>query len=180
MSEQTQEKPENRDTVDFTTYAESGAQLYSDFFSDATRKRQGQLLISAILVILISHSLIEFTQGSLGGATFKVPDTTVLIWIARILCLYFIVVYMLGVLQDYQAFAFKERLIRYKIDKFIEQVRDKKLPIEDILDKYFKEEWLREEWRKMITSSVIEVASAAPSGFMGLISIFKTMFSFAV
>ena len=178
MDSNLQAKQEGENTIDFANFAESGSQLYSDFFSDPTRQRQGYLLTTAILVILISHSIIEFNQGSLGGVSFTIADQTVLIWSLRALCSYFIVAYLLSVLQDYQAFAFKEKLIRYKIYKFSKQVADKNIPIEDVVYEYVQDEWLQNEWRKTITSSVIEIASAASSPVTGALPLLKTISSF--
>ena len=102
-------------SIYFEKFSEYVAELYIDRFSDLTRKRQTNLLVCATLVILVRLSYLAPTTGNFGGLSFTFPNPTVLNVLGGLLCLYFLIIYITGFLQDMEASKSRENLIIMKI-----------------------------------------------------------------
>lgn len=84
--------------------AKASQELYSDYFSDLTRKRQSYLLLCSVISILVAFAFIEPTGGSF-IVDFIIPSNLEISKVvAGILSLYFLIIYLGGVLQDKKAY----------------------------------------------------------------------------
>lgn len=101
------------------TLSKVGQELFSDFLSDNSRNRQNYLLISSIFTILLAFTLISPGQTDIGGLIFSFTDPDIPLILASLICLYFLFVYGICVLQDWQVYKFRTlpsfRVIRKKL-----------------------------------------------------------------
>lgn len=137
------EKNQNSDkgslnpSIYFEKFSEYVSELYTDRFSDATRKRQANLLVCATLLILVRLSYLAPTTGSLGGLSFTFPTPTALNALGGFLCLYFLVIYIVGILQDIEALKPREMLVIMKIRALSTQ-----MDLGDDVNKQLREQFL--------------------------------------
>ena len=124
-------------SIYFEKFSEYVAELYMDRFSDLTRKRQTYLLTCATLVILVRLSYLAPTTGSFGGLSFTFPNPTALNVLGGFLCLYFLVIYITGFLQDIEASKLREKLIIMKL-----RALSKQMDLEGEVIKQLREQFL--------------------------------------
>lgn len=135
------------------TLSKVGQELFSDFLSDNSRNRQNYLLVSSVVTILLAFTLITPDQTDLGGIIFKFLSPDVPLLLSGLICLYFLLVYSICVLQDWEVYKFKTlpgfRAIRKKLVQSLDAITrrqhvnahddiDNSKAIRDIWNKYSK------------------------------------------
>ncbi len=84
------------------TVATLGKGLFRDFLSEITRKRQSALLISSTITLLLSFTIVTPTESNILGIKFSVSNTQILPFLAGFISLYFLLLYITGVMQDWE------------------------------------------------------------------------------
>lgn len=100
-----------------------GRELFVEIFTDATKKRQGNLLAWSVLTILLSLSYVTTEEGSLFGLKLKKTDLMPLTIIVTCVCTYFIIVFLLSVIRDLTANGYRFISLTPKIDRTIASLR---------------------------------------------------------
>lgn len=88
--------------------SEIGKELFTEFLSDESRKRQTNLLLSSIIAILLSFTLVKPTQISFGAIRIDSVNSQLFIFLSGLTCLYFITIYILSVTQDLEVYKFRK------------------------------------------------------------------------
>jgi len=88
--------------------SEIGKELFTEFLSDESRKRQTNLLLSSVIAILLSSTLIKPTQISIGVITTDSVNSKLLVFLSGLTCLYFIAIYILSIMQDLEVYKFRK------------------------------------------------------------------------
>lgn len=92
--------------------SEIGKELFTEFLSDESRKRQINLLLTSVIAILLSSALVKPTQISIGILTTDSVSITLLLILSGLTCLYFITVYTLSIMQDLEIYKFRKMPLR--------------------------------------------------------------------
>lgn len=90
------EKEKDLEEIYSKLVSEIGKELFTEFLSAESRKRQTNLLISSIIAILLSFTLIELTQISIGIITTDSVNSKLFVFLSGLTCLYFITIYILS------------------------------------------------------------------------------------
>ncbi len=90
------------DDVYFAMLSEYGKSVFNETLSDLSRQRQTSLLASSLITILLSLSIIGNVETDFFGIKFTFNNVEVIPIIAVLVCLYFLVTYLVGVSQDWQ------------------------------------------------------------------------------
>lgn len=92
--------------------SEIGKELFTEFLSEESRKRQTNLLVTSVIAILLSSALVKPTQISIGVLTTDSVNITLLVILSGLTCLYFITIYTLSILQDLEVYKFRKMPLR--------------------------------------------------------------------
>ncbi len=107
MDDKTNVKKAN-DTDFSNRLAVAGADIFEDPMSDVTRSRQNSLLMTSFLTILVSLAIITPTNGSVVGINFALNSN--IGFVLAVVTLYFLIVYLLSVYQDFKKYYYKQLL----------------------------------------------------------------------
>ena len=88
-------------------FSEYGTSIFQDPFSDLTHDRQNNLLLASFVTLILSSSLISVTGLSAGAINFTVNSPEVMQQAAGYASIYFLLAYILCVVQDLYAYKYK-------------------------------------------------------------------------
>jgi len=109
-----------KDDVGFLNrMATAGTNIFEDPMSDVTRSRQNYLLLISLVAILVSLTIITPTAGSVVGINFTVNSH--ISFVLTIVILYFLVVYLISVYQDFKKYRYKNLLSWFALDNLIRE-----------------------------------------------------------
>ena len=128
----------------FDSLSSVGKEFFSEFLSELTRKRQTAVLISAFIAILVSFTLVSPTETDVAGIKFSFINSSVINPLAGVVCVYFLLVYVISVLQDLELhryrtmpFLFRQEQIAHRVENEIKE-RERRLAE---LRRIFDEKW---------------------------------------
>lgn len=124
--------------------AKASQELYADYLSDLTRKRQGYLLLCSVITILVAYAFIQPTGGSL-IVDFIIPSNfEVSRIVAGALSLYFLILYLGGVLQDRNAYLLRVQPILIDLNGLSLEIAAKIYKIKHAKDRKLLKEKLQQ------------------------------------
>lgn len=98
--------------------------LFRDFLSELSRKRQLSLLLTAVITILISFTLITPIETTLGGIKFSFTNIQILPILSGAISLYFLLLYIAGIFQDWEYAQHTEIPMQYEYALAIRKLQD--------------------------------------------------------
>jgi hypothetical protein len=124
----------------FETIASIGKELFSEYLTDLTRKRQANLLVSSIIAILLSYTVVKPVEATITGLKINFVNTQILPLLAGMVCIYFLAIYGIGVLQDWQYYQYRQMPTFEGIRKIQNYYQTLVMNIENKLDDAVKHE----------------------------------------
>ena len=85
-----------------------GKELFAEFLSDLSRKRQSNLLVSSVIAILISFTILKPVEASISGIKIEFVNIQAFPLLAGAVCIYLLIIYGIGVLQDWQYYQYRQ------------------------------------------------------------------------
>jgi hypothetical protein len=115
-----------------------GKQYLDEGLSDNSKKRQAYLLISAVVAILLSKAFIIPLESNVQGFKFNFSGPQTAAHLAGGLCLYFLVIFIIGAVQDRRREEFGILIINYQVQDYY----NKLMELNDIKKDLTKAHWL--------------------------------------
>jgi hypothetical protein len=98
----------NKEPIFYEAIASIGKELFGEYLSDLSRKRQTNLLVSSIIATLLSYAIVKPSEATITGIKINFLNTQILPILAGCVCLYFLIIYGIGVLQDWQYYQYQQ------------------------------------------------------------------------
>lgn len=124
------EKEKDLEEIYSKLVSEIGKELFTEYLSAESRKRQTNLLLSSIIAILLSFTLVKPTQISIGIITTDSVDSKLFLSLSGLTCLYFITIYILSIIQDSEVYKFRKMpltIIWHDLKKKIDEANEEYL-----------------------------------------------------
>lgn len=113
---------ENFDNEYFELLSGYGKSAFKELMSDLSRKRQTNLLATALITILLSFSIVGIVETEFFGLKFTFSDIKIIPAVTGAVCIYFLSIYLVGVFQDWQHASFSTLPSRINIQNLSNRI----------------------------------------------------------
>lgn len=129
------ERPKNINEIYANAISKVGQELFSDFLSNLSRKRQASFLVSSVVTILLAFSIVAPKETQFLGVKFEFSDVNLIPFLFGLVTFYLGVTYLIGVIQDWQHAKYQRETIPIELDKISEELKKAKTEHENIVEK---------------------------------------------